>query len=102
VKVLVWLHLEAMACEVPVISSNAGGIAEVNIQGETGFMSNVGDYEDMAKNALYILEDAERLLQFKQNALAQAKRFDLDIILPRYERYYDQVCGSSGWMEYNI
>ncbi len=94
--------LEAMACEVPVISSNAGGIAEVNIQGETGFMSNVGDYEDMAKNALYILEDAERLLQFKQNALAQAKRFDLDIILPRYERYYDQVCGSSGWMEYNI
>lgn len=94
--------LEAMACEVPVISSNAGGIAEVNIQGETGFMSNVGDYEDMAKNALYILEDAERLLQFKQNALAQAKRFDLDIILPRYESYYDQVCGSSGWMEYNI
>ncbi len=94
--------LEAMACEVPVISSNAGGIAEVNIQGETGFMSNVGDYEDMAKNALYILEDAERLLQFKQNALAQAKRFDLDIILPRYERYYDQVCGTSGWMEYNI
>ncbi|MFN8317016.1 MAG: N-acetyl-alpha-D-glucosaminyl L-malate synthase BshA [Chitinophagales bacterium] len=94
--------LEAMACEVPVISSNAGGIAEVNIQGETGFMSNVGDYEDMAKNALYILEDAERLLHFKQNALAQAKRFDLDIILPRYERYYDQVCGSSGWMEYNI
>ena len=94
--------LEAMACEVPVISSNAGGIAEVNIQGETGFMSNVGDYEDMAKNALYILEDAERLLQFKQNALAQAKRFDLDIILPHYEKYYDQVCGSSGWMEYNI
>ncbi len=94
--------LEAMACEVPVISSNAGGIAEVNVQGETGFMSNVGDYEDMAKNALYILEDAERLLQFKQNALAQAKRFDLDIILPRYERYYDQVCGTSGWMEYNI
>ncbi len=94
--------LEAMACELPVISSNAGGIAEVNIQGETGFMSNVGDYEDMAKNALYILEDAERLLHFKQNALAQAKRFDLDIILPRYERYYDQVCGSSGWMEYNI
>ncbi len=94
--------LEAMACEVPVISSNAGGIAEVNIQGETGFMSNVGDYEDMAKNALYILEDAERLLQFKQNALAQAKRFDLDIILPRYESYYDQVCGTSGWMEYNI
>jgi N-acetyl-alpha-D-glucosaminyl L-malate synthase BshA len=94
--------LEAMACEVPVISSNAGGIAEVNIQGETGFMSNVGDYEDMAKNALYILEDAERLLKFKQNALAQAKRFDLDIILPRYERYYDQVCGTSGWMEYNI
>ena len=48
--------LEAMAVEVPVISSNAGGIPEINIQGKTGFMSNVGDFADMAKNAIYILE----------------------------------------------
>ena len=87
--------LEAMACEVPVISSNAGGIAEVNIQGETGFLSEVGDFEDMAKNALYILEDKTRHNQFKQNALAQAKRFDLEVILPHYEAYYDKVCGKS-------
>lgn len=83
--------LEAMACEVPVISSNAGGIAEVNLQGETGFLSAVGDFEDMAKNAIYILENEERLTTFKQNALAQAKRYDLDKILPIYERYYNQV-----------
>jgi N-acetyl-alpha-D-glucosaminyl L-malate synthase BshA len=83
--------LEAMACEVPVISSNAGGIAEVNLQGETGFLSAVGDFEDMAKNAIYILENEERLTTFKQNALAQAKRYDLDKILPIYEHYYNQV-----------
>jgi N-acetyl-alpha-D-glucosaminyl L-malate synthase BshA len=94
--------LEAMACEVPVISSNAGGIAEVNINGETGFMSEVGDFEDMAKNATYILEDAERLTKFKQNALKQAQRFDLDVILPHYESYYAKVCGDTGWLEYNI
>lgn len=94
--------LEAMACEVPVISSNAGGISEVNEQGVTGFLSHVGDYEDMAKNAIYLLEDEERLKTFKTNALAQAKRFDLENILPMYERYYDQVCKTSGWSEYVI
>jgi len=94
--------LEAMACEVPVISSNAGGISEVNIQGETGFLSQVGDYEDMAKNAIYLLEDEDRLNTFKVKALAQAKRFDLENILPMYERYYDQVCNTSSWSEYVI
>lgn len=94
--------LEAMACEVPVISSNAGGIAEVNIHGETGFLSTVGDFEDMAKNALYILQDEMRLKKFKQSALAQAKRYDIDLILPHYEQYYDKVCGTSGWIDYNI
>jgi N-acetyl-alpha-D-glucosaminyl L-malate synthase BshA len=65
--------LEAMACEVPVISSNTGGIPEININGQTGFMSDVGDIHDMAKNALYILQDDEILKKFKANALEQAK-----------------------------
>ena len=83
--------LEAMACQVPVISSNAGGLPELNIQGVTGFMSNVGDVEDMARNAVYILEDRERLAEFKANALTRAKEFDLSFILPIYEDYYREV-----------
>ncbi|MEI6312489.1 MAG: N-acetyl-alpha-D-glucosaminyl L-malate synthase BshA [Bacteroidota bacterium] len=80
--------LEAMACEVPVISSNTGGLPEINIQGKTGFMSNVGDIEDMSKNAIFILEDEQRLNEFKANALAQAKEFEIHKILPKYEEYY--------------
>jgi N-acetyl-alpha-D-glucosaminyl L-malate synthase BshA len=83
--------LEAMAVEVPVISSNAGGIPEINIHGKTGFMSPVGDYEDMAKNAIYILEDEERLKLFKKEALLQAQRFDISNILPMYEKHYEQI-----------
>jgi L-malate glycosyltransferase len=83
--------LEAMACEVPVISSNAGGLPEVNIHGETGYMSNVGDVEDMAANTLLILSNEEVLAQFRANALAQAQRFDITEILPRYEAYYEEI-----------
>lgn len=83
--------LEAMAVEVPVISSNAGGIPEINIQGVTGFMSAVGDYADMAKNAVFILSDETRLKTFKANALKQAKQFDLANILPQYEKHYETV-----------
>lgn len=86
--------LEAMAVEVPVISSNAGGIPEINVQGKTGFMSNVGDFADMAKNAIYILEDETRLKEFKKNALAQAKTFDISNILPQYENYYNRILES--------
>ena len=82
--------LEAMACQVPVISSNAGGIPEVNIDGKTGFISQIGDVESMAKNALYVLQD-ENLPTFKTNALARAKEFDLSNILPLYENYYQKV-----------
>lgn len=82
--------LEAMACEVPVISSNAGGIPEVNVHGKTGFISNVGNVDDMAKNALLILQD-NSLPQFKANALARAKEFDLSKILPLYEDYYQKI-----------
>lgn len=83
--------LEAMACEVPVISSNAGGLAEVNIHGETGYLSNIGDVEDMATNALKILSSDEIHQTFRKNALAQAKTFDIHNILPIYEEYYQEV-----------
>ncbi|QMU27592.1 N-acetyl-alpha-D-glucosaminyl L-malate synthase BshA [Adhaeribacter radiodurans] len=82
--------LEAMACEVPVISSNAGGIPELNLDGVTGFVSNVGDVEDMVKNALFILDDAQ-LPQFRANALARAREFEVDKIVPRYEDVYQKV-----------
>jgi len=83
--------LEAMACEVPVISTNVGGLPEVNIHGETGFLSEVGDVEDMAKNAIHILENDKELTRFRKNALEQARRFDIDNILPHYENYYEEV-----------
>jgi N-acetyl-alpha-D-glucosaminyl L-malate synthase BshA len=83
--------LEAMACEVPVISSDAGGIPEINVQGQTGFMSAVGDYKGMAANAVYILEDEARLREFKNNAYARAKTFDIENIMPLYEAYYEKT-----------
>lgn len=83
--------LEAMASHVPVISTNTGGLPEVNINGVTGFTSKVGDVEEMAKNAIYLLSDETRLQQFKQNAYEQAKKFDLDNILPEYETLYQRV-----------
>jgi L-malate glycosyltransferase len=82
--------LEAMACEVPVISTNTGGLPELNIQGGTGFLSNVGDIEDMTRRALFVL-DKDNLPKFKQNALKRAKEFDITRILPLYESYYQQV-----------
>ena len=82
--------LEAMACEVPVISSNTGGIPELNIQGVTGFLSNVGDVEDMSRKSLFVL-DKNNLPSFKKNALNRAKEFDISKILPLYERYYSRI-----------
>lgn len=83
--------LEAMACQVPVISSNVGGIPEINIHGETGYLSNLGDVDDMAANAIDLLQDEERLHQFRENAFKQAQRFDLQNVLPLYEQYYQTV-----------
>jgi len=87
--------LEAMACEVPVISSDAGGIPELNIHGITGFLSKVGDIADMAKNAVYILENEERHLQFRQNAMKQARKFDLNQVVKLYEEYYLKIIAKS-------
>ena len=83
--------LEAMACEVPVISTNVGGIPEVNIHGKTGFLSDVGNVNEMANYAITILENDEVLQNFRTNALAQAKRFDIKYILPQYEAYYERI-----------
>ena len=83
--------LEAMACKVPVITSNAGGLPELNVDGVTGFLRDVGDIDGMAEKAIYILEDEARLQTFKDNALARAEEFDLAKILPIYESYYVEV-----------
>lgn len=83
--------LEAMACEVPVISTNVGGLPEVNIHGETGFLSDLGNVEEMAANAIRLLENEALLQEFRSNALAQAKKFDIENILPLYEAYYEEI-----------
>lgn len=87
--------LEAMACEVPVISSDAGGIPEVNIHGETGFVSHVGDIDDMVKNTVAILSDPILHKKMKKNALERAQEFDIKKILPLYEKYYEKIVGQS-------
>jgi len=87
--------LEAMACEVPVISSNAGGIPEVNIHGFTGYLSEVGDVDDMAQNAISLLKDPNLLATFKKNALIQAHKFDLKEILLQYEAIYHRVAAKN-------
>lgn len=83
--------LEAMACKVPVITSNAGGLPELNLDGITGFLDNVGDIDAMAAHAIEILEDDDKLASFKENALSRAKEFDLSLILPLYEDFYKEV-----------
>ncbi|SFQ47406.1 N-acetyl-alpha-D-glucosaminyl L-malate synthase BshA [Hymenobacter arizonensis] len=82
--------LEAMACEVPVVSTNAGGIPELNVHGVTGMISEIGDVEDMVKNALYVLDD-ENLPRFKAAARARAEEFAVEKIVPLYEECYRQA-----------
>lgn len=83
--------LEAMASGVPVISSNTGGIPEVNRHGFSGYLSRVGDVEDMAKNAIAVLSNENVHREFRKNALMQAEKFDAVRILPMYEEIYDQA-----------
>ena len=80
--------LEAMAAGVPVVSSNTGGLPEVNEEGVSGYLCPTGDVKAMAEKAIYILEDKTRLAQFKQNARKVAERFDEDRIVPMYEALY--------------
>ncbi|MBC5863355.1 N-acetyl-alpha-D-glucosaminyl L-malate synthase BshA [Flavobacterium turcicum] len=83
--------LEAMACSVPVISSNSGGLPEVNFEGISGFLSDVGNTEEMAQNALKILKDDATLASFKANAFQVAQQFDIKNILPLYEALYEKA-----------
>ena len=86
--------LEAMACGVPVISSNSGGLPEVNKEGYSGFLSDVGDVEKMSQDAISLLTNEELLKQFKVNALETAKLFDIQQIMPLYEQVYYQAIQS--------
>jgi N-acetyl-alpha-D-glucosaminyl L-malate synthase BshA len=85
--------LEAMAAKVPVISSNAGGLPEIMVDGYCGYMSDIGDIDDMCQKAVSILSDEETLNRFKENALIQAKKFDIEYIVPMYESLYSKLIG---------
>jgi L-malate glycosyltransferase len=89
--------LEAMAMGVPVISTNTGGLPEVNLQGKTGFLSNVGDVENMAANAVRILRDEHVLKEFRVNSREQASRYDIECILPQYIDLYRRFVEESKW-----
>jgi N-acetyl-alpha-D-glucosaminyl L-malate synthase BshA len=86
--------LEAMAANVPVISSNTGGLSEVNIHGVSGYLSEVGDIEDMSSHAIEILKDEATLREFKTKARENASRFDIDSVVPVYEKLYFQAINS--------
>ena len=87
--------LEAMAWSVPVISSNSGGLPEVNFDGISGYLSNVGNVDEMAENAITILNNNQTLNAFKENALSVAKQFDIKNILPLYETLYQEAINHS-------
>ena len=86
--------LEAMAHGVPIISSNAGGIPEVNLNGKTGFISNIGDTDSMINNAISLLSNPQKHKLFKKQAQLQAKKFDLESVVDSYERIYNDAVAS--------
>jgi N-acetyl-alpha-D-glucosaminyl L-malate synthase BshA len=90
--------LEAMAAKVPVISSNAGGLPEININGETGYSANVGDVSAMSNYAIKLLSDEELFLKLKEGAYKQALRHDITNIVPKYEKLYSRFCN----IEYKV
>lgn len=85
--------LEAMACGVPVVSSNAGGLPEVNIDGSTGFTSEVGDVEAMAESVLSLAKNDGLRQEFSANALERAKFFSVEKVIPLYEQFYEDILG---------
>ena len=83
--------LEAMAAKTPIISTNSGGLPEVNLNGVTGFLSNVGNFKEMGKNAISILKSDKTLLEFKQRAYLHSKQFTLENVLPKYLAIYERI-----------
>ena len=83
--------LEAMAARVPVLSTNAGGIPEVNVHGQTGYLSPVGDVASMVAHGVSLLQDPQRLMEFKMNAFERAKAFGIESIVPKYEAAYKRA-----------
>jgi glycosyltransferase involved in cell wall biosynthesis len=83
--------LEAMAWGVPVISSNTGGLPEVNFDGISGYLSDVGNTLEMSQNAIKILENEDTLLEYKNNATSTAKQFDIKNVVTLYENLYKKV-----------
>jgi len=86
--------LEAMASKVAVITSNAGGLPEININGETGYVENYNDVDQMSKKAISILSNRKKLEKFKNNAFLKAKEYDINKIVPLYEKTYQKALES--------
>ena len=83
--------LEAMACGIPCVTSNAGGLPEVNLDGETGFVCEVGDVEAMGNAGVRILKEEKLWKTFSDNAISRAQQFDIEKVVPLYEDYYKRV-----------
>lgn len=83
--------LEAMAARVPVVSTNVGGLPEINIDGHTGYLSEVGDVASMAQHIVHLATHPQILAEFKENAYHQAQKFDIEYIVPKYEELYQRV-----------
>ena len=85
--------LEAMMMRVPVISTNVGGLPEVNIDGESGYLFDLGDVEGMAQKSIALLNDEQKLESMKDNALTLAKRFDIEKVVNQYIAVYKVALG---------
>jgi len=86
--------LEAMASKVAVVTSNAGGLPEININGETGYVENFDDVDKISKKAISILSNRKKLEKFKNNAFLKAKEYDIKNIVPMYEKTYQKAIDS--------
>ena len=87
--------LEAMALKVPVISTNTGGLKDLNINGNSGYTSDIGDIDSMAKNAIKILSDDSLEKKYRNQAFENAKKYDIKTVIPLYEKIYDQALNMS-------
>jgi N-acetyl-alpha-D-glucosaminyl L-malate synthase BshA len=85
--------LEAMSCGVPVISSSVGGLPELNLHGETGYIAEFGDVERMAKYAVELFSEEKKYKLFQKNARERAEFFNEDKIIGYYEEFYDKILG---------